>query len=157
MKRFIYTAAYISTLLFLSACSSPQEHARRQQCSDENNAYSVGTRIGNSGYWNCLDRLKNAQHQQERIVREKAYVEVLESRCSSFGFKQGTTEFSNCLMAQKIHDDENTFRQKVLEEQAAERRRKSLKDFNDSLKPQWIPDQCPSVLNAKPGQYPGCN
>jgi hypothetical protein len=23
--------------------------------------------------------------------------------------------------------------------------------------PQWIPDSCPSVLNARPGQYPGCN
>jgi len=157
MKKYIDTVSYIGALLFLSACSSPQLDARIRQCSVENNANSVGTRLGNSGYWNCLDRLKNAQNQQERMVKEQAYIQVLASRCSAFGFKQGTTEFSNCLMAQKMQDDENTFRQKVLEEQAADRRRKALKDMNDALKPQWIPDQCPSVLNAKPGQYPGCN
>ena len=158
MKKYIYNASYIGTLLFLSACSSPQEHARRQQCSDENNAHSVGTRIGNSGYWNCLERMENAEYLQEQMIKEKAYIELLGNRCSAFGFKQGTPEFSNCLMAQKMQDDENSFRQKVLDEQAAERGRKSLRDFNEATKPNWIPhDQCPTMLNAKPGQHPGCN
>ena len=31
-----------------------------------------------------------------------------------------------------------------------------FKLMNEIAKPQWIPNQCPELLNAPPGQYSGC-
>ena len=30
------------------------------------------------------------------------------------------------------------------------------KELNNGFAPQWIPNQCPELLNAPPGQYAGC-
>jgi hypothetical protein len=125
-------------LLLLNGCvSSPEEIAVRNQCSRENNAYSAGERISNSGYWNCLDRLENAQRRQQQKLQERAQLNDLQNRCEAFGFQQGTTAYSNCLMNQKQQDEQKAYQNRLLREQAAERQRKALRDMNDALKPQW--------------------
>jgi hypothetical protein len=82
---------------------------------------------------------------------------MFRNACLGFGFQTGTNAFANCMMLQKQQDDTIAIQEAQLREQAADRQRKALRDLNDALKPQWIPNQCPEMLNAKPGQYgTGC-
>ena len=151
----IFTA--IAFTLIVSGCATPPEkQALINQCSKEVGAYGGSDK--NNAIKNCVERLEYAQARQEKKLQERAYLNELQTRCAGFGFKRDTNEFSNCLMVQKQQDDTKAFRDAQLKEQSAERLRKSLRDMNDALKPQWIPNQCPEMLNAKPGQYgPGCN
>jgi hypothetical protein len=158
LLKLIKSTITLATILGIAGCSiAPQQQARINQCSIEANANSASTRVGNSAYWSCLDRLENAQARQEKMLQQRAYLNNLQTRCESFGFKRNTNEFSSCMMLQKQQDDNIAIQEAQLREQAADRQRKALRDMNDALKPQWIPNQCPGMLNAKPGQYgTGC-
>jgi hypothetical protein len=104
-------------------------------------------------------------------------------KCESYGLKFGTSEFAKCMLTQEKMANKNAQRnadretkkeiqrnnnaqreadRKVAAEKQQSTTEPSAIDWfrlaNEFAKPpQWIPDSCPSVLNARPGQYPGCN
>jgi len=85
---------------------------------------------------------QDAKAQHEREVNQRNY----SAQCTGYGFKQGTNEFANCMMQM----DANKRNQDALAQQ-------QLRQLAKDLQPQFIQPVCPSVLNARPGQYPGCN
>ena len=104
-------------------------------------------------------------------------------KCESYGLKFGTSEFAKCMLTQEKMANKNAQRdadreakKEIQRNNIAQREadRKVAVEIQQSAKepsaidwfrlanefakpPQWIPDSCPSVLNARPGQYPGCN
>ena len=157
MRLTLKIFAVLVFALVLNGCATPPEtQALINQCSKEAASY-VGSDKSDA-IKSCVERFENAQARQEKKLKDRAYLNELQARCLGFGFKRNTNEFSNCLMVQKQQDDTKAFQDAQIKAQSAERLRKSLRDMNDALKPQWIPNQCPEMLNAKPGQYgPGCN
>ena len=159
MKKQINYSFMILSVIFFTGCgtTSPNLQSQIATCSRETNAYSVGQRLGNGAYWSCLDREENKDRYRAQQQQQQAKSEMFRNSCLSFGFQTGTSAFANCMMLQKQQDDSIAIQKAQLREQASERQRKALRDLNDALKPQWIPNQCPEMLNAKPGAYgPGC-
>lgn len=103
-------------------------------------------------------------------------------KCDSYGLKFGSDEFAKCMLTQdqmahqsaqknadrailkEMQQNNNAQiaadRKTALEIQKIAKEPTSIDWFrlaNEFAKPHWIPDQCPQMLNAKPGQYPGCN
>ena len=86
------------------------------------------------------------------------------NKCTSYGLKFGTKEFANCMLSQEKMANNNAQLAvtRAAEKESRERSRetKAIDWFrlaNEFAQPRWIPDTCPSILNARPGQYPGCN
>lgn len=112
--------------------------------------------------------------------------EKFRKKCESYGLQFGSSDFAKCMIqleqitanaaqseADRLQRDREA-RMKAAQAEAdrsqrdrearmkadAEESRQGLEAFRvmgEIAKPRWIPDQCPSMLNARPGQYPGCN
>ena len=157
MKK-AYFLFVLAVITILSGCAvAPDQQARINKCSRENNAYTAGERIGNGGYWSCLSREENNDRFREQQQQQQAKNEMFRNSCLSFGFQTGTSAFANCMMTQQQQDNENRFRAVQIEQENARIRQQSLRDLNEALKPPQFTPVCPGMLNAKPGAYgPGC-
>ena len=107
--------------------------------------------------------------------------DLFKRKCSSFGLKFGTADFANCMLKQEEMANLNA--EKIADRSLKKELQKSaqvqiqaerdspknvqqisnetkaidwFKLMNEIAKPQWIPNQCPELLNAPPGQYSGC-
>lgn len=65
---------------------------RIENCSEETNARTPSQRLGNSAYWSCLDR----EEKKQKLQIERNQIRL---QCKDYGFKEGTSDFSNCLMS----------------------------------------------------------
>lgn len=74
----------------LSGCSSTPSSYYAQQCINTTERMSAAR-------WSCIQDA-NARDQQD-LARQKqmAKVEMFRQRCDGYGFRRGTTEFSQCL------------------------------------------------------------
>ena len=92
----------------------------------------------------------------------------LRKKCESYGLQFGTADFAKCMMQLEQmgtvaaqNDADRAQRERESQRQAdASANQRSIDAFRamgEIAKPQWIPNQCPQMLNARPGQYPGCN
>lgn len=95
--------------------------------------------------------------------------EKFKIKCESFGLKYGSGDYAQCMLAQeKMANEafENSAKREILNREAERRANaestnsaiNAFKAMGEISKPQWLSNpNCPSVLNARPGQYPGCN
>lgn len=136
---------FIFILLILVGCSTSVERkAAIEICKNETGISSPIERITNFSAWDsCLIRngfyaeeiarekaIKNAQKQAEEN-QKRAYIDSLKNNCRGFGFKEGTTEFSSCLMTQHQNNITNAQMQGIIDAQNAEQQRQAWKDFSD--------------------------
>ena len=116
----------------LSGCAiAPDQEARINKCSRENNAYTAGDRIGNGGYWSCLSREENNDRYREQQQQQQAKSDMFRNSCLSFGFQVGTSSFANCMMTQQQQDNINAQNQAVIELQ---RQRQAQQQINDGIR-----------------------
>ena len=158
-KIFIYFFVILS-VIFATGCgtTSPALQSQIDTCSREANAYSAGQRIGNSAYWNCLEREERKESQRVQRNEQQAQIESLRTRCDAFGFQRNTPSHSQCMYNLQRQDIDANFRAAQINQENARIRQQALRDMNDALKPpQFITPVCPGMLNARPGQYgAGC-
>ena len=101
------------SIAILAGCAlAPQERANIDTCSREANAYTVSSRIGNSAYWSCFDRV---QAKQKELAQQQK-INALRSRCISFGFKAGTNELAQCVVQQQ-QQEVQAQQQQIINEQ----------------------------------------
>lgn len=94
--------------------------------------------------------------------------EKFRKKCESYGLQFGSGDFAKCMMqleqmsavaaqneADRSQRDKESRR--AAEADASRQSLDAFKAMGEIAKPQWIPNQCPQMLNARPGQYPGCN
>ena len=131
-------------LLILVGCTSIEQKAAIETCKTELGINSPIERMANYDTWySCLVRngwnkeeiaretaKRNAQKQAEEN-QKRAYIDSLKVSCRGFGFKKGTTEFSNCLMTQHQNNITNAQMQGIIDAQNAEQQRQAWKDFSD--------------------------
>jgi hypothetical protein len=131
MKK-LYLLCVIVLIDILSGCAvAPDLQARIKKCSRENNAYSAVDRIGNGGYWSCLDREENNDRYRAQQQQQQAKIEMFRNSCLSFGFQTGTSAFANCMMTQQQQDNVNAQNQAIIELQ---RQRQAQQQINDGLR-----------------------
>lgn len=95
--------------------------------------------------------------------------EKFKKKCEAYGLKFGTGEFAQCMLTQERMANESmeNSANRAIFNREAERRANAestnsainaFKAMGEISKPQWLSNpNCPSVLNARPGQNPGCN
>jgi hypothetical protein len=123
----------VITIAFLSACGStpPDQSARIKVCSNEANAKTPSTRLGNSAYWNCLSREEKSQNLAKEQIRLTAELENLRKRCDILGFKKDTVEYSQCLLSLQQQSTQNMLR---AAEESERRRRQMNRDIDEIFK-----------------------
>lgn len=104
---------------------------------------------------------------------------IFRKKCETYGLQFGTADFANCMIKlEQLNaknaqaDADRSQRERESQRQAAQRESESQREaaaaanqraidgfraMGEIAKPQWIQNQCPQMLNARPGQYPGCN
>ena len=95
VKIVLYTTIF--TMLIGGCSNLPVSDQARYKCSADNNAYNASTRIFNGGYWACMN---SAGREEQNLQQQQAQYQAennLRNRCSSFGFKQGSDAFSQCI------------------------------------------------------------
>jgi len=138
------TLIIILASLILVGCVSAERKAAIEQCKIETGISSPLERLSNHDTWfACLVRngwnreeiAREAANQQKQKQSEenqkRAYIDSLRNNCRGFGFKEGTTEFSNCLMTQHQNNITNAQMQGVIDSQNAQQQRQAWKDFSD--------------------------
>jgi hypothetical protein len=132
------------TTVVLTGCGSSPRSPEAEQCMRSTERMS-------SDRWNCLTEASRQSEartiQQQRNNREVEELHSLRRRCDGFGFRNGTPEYSQCLMKLQQQDNENRFRAAQVNQEQEKIRQQSLRDFNDAIKPPaFAPLPCPSGM-----------
>lgn len=131
-----------SVFLLLSGCGSSPRSPEAEQCMRTTERMS-------SERWNCLteasQQSQQRSYQQQRNNQEVEELHRLRKRCESYGFRAGSSEFSQCLMKLQQQETENRFRATQINQEQEKIRQQSLRDFNEAIKPPaFAPLPCPS-------------
>ena len=154
MKKQIISLFVILGTILLSGCGSipPDQQARINTCSNEANANSASQRIGNSAYWNCLNREEAKDYQKAQKNQQQAQIESLRTRCDAFGFQRNTPNHSQCMFNLQRQDADAGFRAAQINQENARIRQQSLRDMNEALKPPaFIPPPCNGGMMSTTG------
>ncbi|CAN1538385.1 hypothetical protein MCEMIEM12_01649 [Burkholderiaceae bacterium] len=117
IDRFKVVFFYSLTLIVMFGCSTGTKSLHVEHCLRT-------TEKASGARWRCLDNAR-VKDQHDRVrERQMAEMEELRDTCDKYGFKRGTTEFSNCLQqaaSQKKMDDALMMQANELNRQNQER------------------------------------
>ena len=111
---------------------------------------SYGLKFGTSDFAQCMIAIEQSVRKNAQMDSDRTLQKQVQQRDQAIR----NSEQLDADLARLTRNQQNSIQnQQNFNQPSAIDWFRLSKDF---ATPQWIPDQCPEMLNARPGQYPGC-